>query len=50
MVHIGAMFLVGTALFCGSCYGYAFTGNEAVRKVAPTGGMLLIFAWLSLIL
>jgi len=46
----GAMFVVGTSLFCGSCYNYAITGNEPARKVAPVGGMILILAWLSLAL
>jgi uncharacterized membrane protein YgdD (TMEM256/DUF423 family) len=41
--------LTGMAIFSGSCYGYAFTNMQDLRRVTPFGGVLLILAWLSMI-
>ncbi|KAK9879660.1 hypothetical protein WA026_006723 [Henosepilachna vigintioctopunctata] len=46
----GSLFLVGTVLFSGPCYYYAFTGENKLGKLAPVGGTILIIAWLSLAL
>ncbi|XP_074658458.1 transmembrane protein 256 homolog [Tubulanus polymorphus] len=46
----GTLMTVGLLLFSGSCYYHALTGNTAVRRVTPYGGMLLIAAWMSMIL
>ncbi|CAH8650552.1 unnamed protein product [Heterobilharzia americana] len=43
------LFIVGTVLFSGSCYYVAITGDDRLSRVAPIGGMTLIFAWLSLV-
>ena len=40
----------GMSLFCGTCYYHALTGDKQFRQFTPYGGMLLIFAWLSLVL
>ncbi|XP_044750616.1 transmembrane protein 256 homolog [Coccinella septempunctata] len=44
----GSLFLMGTILFSGPCYYYAFTGENKLGKLAPIGGTILIVAWLSL--
>ncbi|XP_045470207.1 transmembrane protein 256 homolog [Harmonia axyridis] len=44
----GSLFLMGTILFSGPCYYYAFTGDNKLGKLAPVGGTILIIAWLSL--
>jgi len=46
----GALFISGTLLFCGSCYSFGLTGDKKLNKFAPTGGMMLIGAWMSMIL
>jgi uncharacterized membrane protein YgdD (TMEM256/DUF423 family) len=44
----GALFLIGIALFCGSCYTVALTGQrKPYGAVAPYGGMSLMLAWLA---
>ncbi|CAH8875391.1 unnamed protein product [Trichobilharzia szidati] len=43
------LFIVGTILFSGSCYYVSLTGDDRLSRVAPIGGMTLIFAWLSLV-
>jgi len=45
---VGTSLAMGTLLFSGSCYYHALTGDTRIRKVTPYGGMLLIFAWLSI--
>jgi len=45
----GTLFCLGTLLFSGSCYAYALTENESIRRVTPYGGMLLMAAWASMI-
>lgn len=46
----GSLFLAGTAVFSGSCYAAALTGDRANGKLAPVGGSALILAWLTLLL
>ncbi|XP_050420623.1 transmembrane protein 256 homolog [Adelges cooleyi] len=46
----GGLFISGTVLFCGACYYNGLTGDKSYNKFAPTGGMLLITAWLSMLL
>lgn len=45
----GSLFCLGMLLFSGSCYGFALTQNETIRRVTPYGGMLLMAAWASMI-
>ena len=45
-----ALFFAGTAIFSGSCYAAALSGDRANGKFAPVGGTTLIAAWLSLVL
>uniref|UniRef100_U5ET33 Putative conserved plasma membrane protein n=1 Tax=Corethrella appendiculata TaxID=1370023 RepID=U5ET33_9DIPT len=46
----GAIMSSGMLLFCGSCYYTAITNDKRFNKLAPTGGLLLILAWISLII
>jgi uncharacterized membrane protein YgdD (TMEM256/DUF423 family) len=46
----GSLMLGGMALFCGTCYYHALTGEKSFRQFTPYGGVLLILAWVSLIL
>jgi len=46
----GALFVTGTLIFCGTCYYNGLTGDKTFNKYTPTGGMLLIAAWMSMIL
>lgn len=46
----GALFISGTLIFCGPCYYNGLTGDKTFNKYTPTGGMILIAAWLSMIL
>ena len=41
-------FCAGLVLFCGGLYVMAFTGNAAVGRVAPLGGMSFMIGWLAL--
>ncbi|CAH8677019.1 hypothetical protein MS3_00004316 [Schistosoma haematobium] len=43
------LFATGTLLFSGSCYYVALTGDDRFSRIAPIGGMTLVFAWLSLV-
>ena len=45
-----ALFASGIAIFSGSCYLAALTGNRNNGRLAPIGGTALIFAWLSLMI
>jgi len=45
----GSLFAVGTTIFSGTCYYYAMTGRDDVRRLTPYGGIILILAWLSLV-
>ncbi|XP_050545807.1 transmembrane protein 256 homolog [Daktulosphaira vitifoliae] len=49
-VVTGSLFISGTILFCGTCYYNGLTGDKSFNKLAPTGGMLLISAWLSMLI
>jgi uncharacterized membrane protein YgdD (TMEM256/DUF423 family) len=44
----GAAFTLGILLFSGSLYWFGITGLVPVEGSAPTGGFLLMFAWLAL--
>ncbi|TNN20118.1 Transmembrane protein isoform 1, partial [Schistosoma japonicum] len=44
-----ALFATGTVLFSGSCYYVALTGDDRFSRIAPIGGMTLVFAWFSLL-
>mmetsp|Transcript_62294 Transcript_62294/g.103580 ORF Transcript_62294/g.103580 Transcript_62294/m.103580 type:complete len:110 (+) Transcript_62294:178-507(+) len=46
----GSLFVAGSALFCGSCYAVALTGDRSYGRLAPAGGFTLIAAWLTLVL
>lgn len=41
-------FAVGTLCFSGSLYYLVFWGSKLLVLITPLGGLLLIFAWLSL--
>jgi uncharacterized membrane protein YgdD (TMEM256/DUF423 family) len=43
-----AAWVVGTALFSGDISMRAFTGNRLFAMAAPTGGIILILAWVLL--
>ena len=45
-----ALFAGGTAIFSGSCYASALTGDRENGRFAPIGGTALIVAWLSCVL
>ncbi len=42
--------LAGTLIFSGALYSICITGIKTFGAVAPIGGLLLIFAWISLAL
>ncbi|MES2201459.1 MAG: DUF423 domain-containing protein [candidate division FCPU426 bacterium] len=44
-LNILVCFALGTALFSGSLYAYAFSGVRAFGAVAPVGGSLLLLGW-----
>nr|CAH0105322.1 unnamed protein product [Daphnia galeata] len=46
----GTLLILGTLIFSGTCYYYAFTEERWIRKYTPYGGFLLIFGWLSMAL
>lgn len=46
----GSLMLAGTALFSGTLYYRAFTGDDRFNRLAPVGGITLMLAWLSLII
>ena len=43
-----ALFSLGIAVFSGSCYAAALSGDRAMGRLAPLGGTTLIAAWMSL--
>ncbi|XP_025422461.1 transmembrane protein 256-like [Sipha flava] len=45
-----ALLISGTFIFCGTCYYNGLTADKTYNKFTPTGGMLLIAAWLSMAL
>ena len=44
----GVLFLLGVAGFSGGLYLMVFTGNMVHWAIVPSGGLMLICAWLSL--
>ncbi|WOT06058.1 DUF423 domain-containing protein [Shewanella youngdeokensis] len=42
----GYLFILGTILFSGSLYLYAFLGTKWTGPVTPLGGVCLLLAWL----
>ncbi len=44
----GALFVIGTLLFCGSLFAFSLTGTRGFVAVTPFGGSLLMFGWLAL--
>uniref|UniRef100_A0A6T7KJ55 Transmembrane protein 256 homolog n=1 Tax=Coccolithus braarudii TaxID=221442 RepID=A0A6T7KJ55_9EUKA len=46
----GSLFALGTAMFSGSCYAVALSGNRSYSKLAPAGGVTLMLAWLTIAL
>ena len=42
-----SLFASGVAIFSGSCYAAALTGDRTNGKLAPLGGTALIVAWLT---
>uniref|UniRef100_A0A336LT87 CSON015429 protein n=1 Tax=Culicoides sonorensis TaxID=179676 RepID=A0A336LT87_CULSO len=46
----GSLMLAGTVLFSGTLYYRSVTGDNKFNRLAPIGGITLIFAWLSLVL
>lgn len=49
-IKTGTLLILGTLIFSGTCYYYAFTEERWIRKYTPYGGFLLIFGWLSMAL
>ena len=48
--QVGGLFAGGVALFSGSCYAAALSGDRANGRLAPYGGGMLIAGWLALAL
>lgn len=48
-LHAG-LFGVGIAVFCGTLYALALTGERWLGAITPLGGLALIAGWLSLAL
>jgi uncharacterized membrane protein YgdD (TMEM256/DUF423 family) len=46
----GTLLLGGIGVFSGSCYAAVLTKDRANGRLAPYGGTLLIFGWLSLLI
>jgi uncharacterized membrane protein YgdD (TMEM256/DUF423 family) len=44
----GWCFVAGIALFSGSLYAMALTGNRSLGAVTPVGGLAFLLGWLSL--
>lgn len=44
----GALWLAGIALFSGSLYALALTGDRGLARAAPLGGLCLMAGWLTL--
>ena len=44
----GYLFAAGTVFFSGSLYALCITGIDWLGAITPVGGILFIFAWLSL--
>ncbi|CAN9509469.1 unnamed protein product [Ophioblennius macclurei] len=46
----GTLLIAGMGMFCGALYHQALTGDSALRRVAPMGGMAMIAGWLAIFL
>ncbi|KAL1140313.1 hypothetical protein AAG570_000245 [Ranatra chinensis] len=46
----GGFFILGLAMFCGSCYYTAITGDNRLRRITPIGGTCFIMGWLAMVL
>ncbi|KAF3697596.1 Transmembrane protein 256 Precursor [Channa argus] len=46
----GTILIAGMGMFCGSLYHQAMTGDPALRKMAPVGGIAMIVGWLAMVL
>ncbi len=44
----GALWLLGTVLFSGSLYAMALTGERALARLTPVGGVCFMAGWLVL--
>jgi uncharacterized membrane protein YgdD (TMEM256/DUF423 family) len=44
------LFIIGTALFSGSLYALALTGNRLFGPITPLGGTGLLLGWLCLLM
>lgn len=49
-VVTGTLLISGMTIFCGTIYYHALTEEKSLRKFTPTGGVLLILAWASMLL
>ncbi|XP_071950542.1 transmembrane protein 256-like [Antedon mediterranea] len=47
---VGGLMVTGMTLFCGTMYYYAITSDATFIKLAPTGGVTLIAAWIAMLL
>merc|ERR1719348_1432422 len=43
----GFLMISGCFVFCGTTYYHALTGDKTYRRFTPTGGSVLLLAWLS---
>lgn len=50
LFQTGTLLISGMTIFCGTIYYHALTEEKSLRKFTPTGGVLLILAWASMIL
>ena len=42
---VAVLWLIGSALFCGSLYLYAMTGTTSLMFLTPMGGLSYLLAW-----
>lgn len=49
-LQAGTLLIAGMGMFCGSLYHQSMTGDSALRKLAPMGGVAMIAGWLAIIL
>ncbi|XP_033119796.1 transmembrane protein 256-like [Anneissia japonica] len=47
---VGGLMVTGMTFFCGSMYYYAITSDATYIKLAPTGGVILLAAWIAMVL
>uniref|UniRef100_A0A1B6LU26 DUF423 domain-containing protein n=1 Tax=Graphocephala atropunctata TaxID=36148 RepID=A0A1B6LU26_9HEMI len=46
----GTFFMLGIAMFSGTCYYLALTGDRSFNKITPIGGICFILGWLAMAL